>query len=213
MPASPKTTVIGLRERKKERTRVAIQEHALRLFRERGYDETTVEDIAAAADISPSTFFRYFPTKEDVVMYDVLDARLLATFRAQPARLSPIEAFRATLRDGIVGIPQELLDAQDERAAIAWTVPQLRSRILEEFAKGSDLLIRMLAERTGRRRDDTEVRTLAGAIVGVLLIEWTQGKHLHFRDYVRAIDRALEALADGVPLLSSRSSPGRRAAR
>src|SRR5580704_2257713 len=60
----------GLRERKKARTRASIREHALRLFREQGYHATTVEKIAEAAEISPSTFFRYFPTKEDLVLQD-----------------------------------------------------------------------------------------------------------------------------------------------
>src|SRR5579863_5498894 len=86
-----------LRERKKAKTRSTIQEHSLRLFRERGYDETTVDDIAAAAEVSPSTFFRYFPTKEDVVLYDDLDPILFDAYAAQPADLSAVAAMRSVM--------------------------------------------------------------------------------------------------------------------
>jgi len=71
---SPHTEIVGgLRERKKAKTRAAIRREAMRLFREQGYEETTVEQIAEAAEVSPSTFFRYFPTKEDVVLQDDFD--------------------------------------------------------------------------------------------------------------------------------------------
>src|SRR3954449_11756401 len=76
---------MSLRERKKQKTRWAIQEHALRLFAQQGYEATTVEQIAAAAEISPSTFFRYFPSKEDLVIQDQYDDMMIAVIaRAKP---------------------------------------------------------------------------------------------------------------------------------
>ena len=89
---------VGLRERKKARTKAAIREHAMRLFQKQAYQATTVEQIAEAAEVSPSTFFRYFPTKEDVVLTDDDDPLILAAFRAQPAELSPVAALRAAMR-------------------------------------------------------------------------------------------------------------------
>ena len=79
----------GLRERKKAKTRAAIQEVALRLFERQGYEATTIEQIAEAAEVSPSTFFRYFGSKEDVVVYDALDPILIEAWRKQPRRLGP----------------------------------------------------------------------------------------------------------------------------
>lgn len=70
----------GLREDKKARTRAAIRDHVMRLFRERGYAETTVDQIARAAEVSPSTFFRYFPTKETLVLADDHDPALVAAY-------------------------------------------------------------------------------------------------------------------------------------
>ena len=84
----------GLRERKKARTRFAIQQEALRLFREQGYGATTVEQIAEAAEVSPSTFFRYFQTKDALVLTDDYDPIMVERFRAQPpgsARWRPSE--------------------------------------------------------------------------------------------------------------------------
>jgi len=80
----------GLRERKKAKTRATIREHALRLFRDQGYGATTVEQIAEAAEVSPATFYRYFPTKEDVVLQDDLDVLALGELEALPPGLSPL---------------------------------------------------------------------------------------------------------------------------
>src|SRR6266540_3380610 len=89
---------VSLRERKKARTRAAIREHAMRLFREQGFAETTVDQIAEAADVSPSTFFRYFPNKEAVILQDDYDPRIITAFRAQPPEISTIAALRAAFK-------------------------------------------------------------------------------------------------------------------
>ena len=89
------TPAPGLRERKKAKTRAALREHALALFREQGYAATTVEQISAAAEVSPATFFRYYPTKEDVVLQDDFDLVTLEALESQPAGLGPVAAFRA----------------------------------------------------------------------------------------------------------------------
>src|SRR6266700_1201079 len=101
LPGAGQERPDGLRERKKARTRAAIRRHALRLFRQQGYQRTTVEQIAAAAEVSPSTFFRYFPTKEDVVLQDDMDTRMIEALERQPASLSPVAAFRGAVREVI----------------------------------------------------------------------------------------------------------------
>src|SRR5579859_2410036 len=125
----------GLRERKKARTRAAIREHALRLFREQGYDATTVEQIADAAEVSPSTFFRYFPTKEDVVLQDDMEALWVEALRAQPPELSPIAAIRASLHDALTGLSGEDLAALRETMNLSLSIPAVRARMLDEFAR------------------------------------------------------------------------------
>jgi AcrR family transcriptional regulator len=85
MPETITPIARTLRARKKQKTRESIQREAMRLFGKQGYDQTTVEQIAAAADISPSTFFNYFPTKEDVVLYDAYDPVLASLLLERPA--------------------------------------------------------------------------------------------------------------------------------
>jgi AcrR family transcriptional regulator len=192
---------VGLRERKKARTKTAIQQHALRLFQRHGYQATTVEQIAAAAEVSPSTFFRYFPTKEDVVLYDALDPVLLEAFRAQPAELSPIQALRGAMRAVFGELPAADLAMQRERDRLIRSVPELRARMLDEFAKNLRLFAEIVAERVGRRPDDPAVRTLAGAVIGVGISAWyTAGDQATPKDYLAVMDASLARLEAGLPL-------------
>src|SRR5215472_11460801 len=160
---------VSWRERKKAKTRTTIRREALRLFREQGYAATTVEQIARAAEVSQATFFRYFPTKEDVVLRDDYDPLLFAAFRAQPAELTPIQALRGAMHAVFTALPAEELDQERERFALISVVPELRTKILEEFIRTIQIIAEAVAERVGRRPDDFAVRAFAGALIGVAL--------------------------------------------
>ncbi len=190
----------GLRERKKAQTRAAIQEHALRLFGRQGYTETTVQQIAAAADVSPATFFRYFPTKEDTVLFDRLDPVLMDLFRAQPAELSPTEALRATLADSLASLTEDEWRLESERQRLVLNAPELRAKMMDQLYAAIDLLAMLAAERVGRSADDFEVRTWAGAVVGVVMAAWPATGGPRMTDYMKLVDRAFAHLQAGLPL-------------
>ena len=191
----------GLRERKKARTRDAIRRHALRLFREHGYQATTVEQIADAAEVSPSTFFRYFPTKEDVVLQDDVDVLTLEQFEAQPPELSPIGAFRAAWAGTFAALTPSELDRLRETTALALSVPELRARSIDEFTRTIDVMAEALAKRAGREPDDFAVRNIAGAVVGVIMqASLPLSADDLDQDWFQRIDAALAHLEAGLPL-------------
>ena len=190
----------GLRERKKAKTRAAIQEAALRLFDRHGYDATTVDQIAELAEVSQSTFFRYFPTKEDVVLHDRYDPLLLADFAAQPAELSPIAALRRTLRSVFGMLPADELARERQRATLIISVPELRARALDQLASTLQPLAEAIAERTGRAVDDPAVRALTGAVMGVSMSAILAASSDPSADYVGLMDTALAHLEAGLAI-------------
>ena len=196
----PDGALAGLRERKKARTKAAIQQQALRLFREQGYEATTIEQIADAAEFSPSTFFRYFPTKEDVVMYDSLDPRMIEAFQAQPPDLSPIEALRGAMRTVFDELPPEEMQDLRGRFDLIRAVPELRARMLDEFARSIQLLADLLAARLGRPADDFAIRTFAGALIGVAMAVMLAAVEDPTADFLALLDAGMEHFAAGLPL-------------
>src|ERR1700730_7904170 len=141
---------VSVRERRKARTRASLREHALRLFREQGYQATTVEQIAAAAEVSPSTFFRYFPTKEDVVLQDDMDTRLVEAVANQPPDLAPIPAIRAALREAWASFTPAEWEQMREGGRLSMEVPEIRARSMNEFAPLIDAIAQAIAARTSR---------------------------------------------------------------
>ncbi|TDO45159.1 TetR family transcriptional regulator [Kribbella sp. VKM Ac-2571] len=190
----------GLRERKKAKTRAAIQEHALRLFRDQGYAETTVQEIAAAAEVSPATFFRYFPTKEDTVVLDRLDPVMIELFRGQPPELHPTEALRAAIRQSMDALTAEEWELESERQRLVMNAPELRVRMLDQMYEGIELLATLAAERTGRRPDDFAVRAWAGAVVGVVMATYQSAIDLPLPQYLATMDQAFTQLTAGLPI-------------
>jgi AcrR family transcriptional regulator len=158
----------GLRERRKRETRERIVAEGLRLFAEQGYGATTCEQIAAAADVSPATFYRYFPTKEDVVLRDEYDPLLLAALATRPAAEHPIDAVVAAI-SGVL----EQADPQEEqvirsRTQLILGTPALRARLHEQDQATAAVVTDPIARRLGLPADDVHVRVLAAAIVAAL---------------------------------------------
>jgi AcrR family transcriptional regulator len=159
----------GLRERKKQRTREQIAEAAMRLFAERGYQATTIADIAAAADVAPRTFFAYFPSKEAVVFNNV-DRDLARLASALCDRLPGETAFDA-LRRWIDAMFDQWLAEEDEA--------QLRKRLrcedegLANFEGGimariQELLLDAVADDLGEPRDALRPRLVTAAAMAAL---------------------------------------------
>ena len=117
------------RQRKKAATSDRIRACALRLFREQGYDATTVEQIAAAAGVSHMTFFRYFPTKEDVALYDGYDPLIASSIAQTPATWPLIQRIRAVLVQGLRQVYDTNRDTLLAQVKLIVDTPALRERM------------------------------------------------------------------------------------
>jgi AcrR family transcriptional regulator len=160
----------SLRERKRIRTRQAIVDAAVDLFERRGYDETTIADIAAAADIGPRTFFGYFASKEDL-LFSHPDARLQATLRAIAQRTpdeGPVDVLLRALREG-AEFSDELVGKMARlRLRLIRAVPALQGRALQIQHDGQAEIARALRAAFPNELDDVDAAALVGAFVGAI---------------------------------------------
>ncbi|MEV4354515.1 TetR/AcrR family transcriptional regulator [Nonomuraea sp. NPDC051941] len=163
---------VGLRERKKQRTRRALVEAALRLFDEKGFDETTLAEIAAEADVSTRTFFSYFASKEDVVFYD--SARKMELAAAAMADRAPGES----PGDVLLRIVEESLtwlttyeeltfEDAELRIRLVLKEPTLRARALVMLLESQTTLARALREAYPEL-DPVEAAAAVGAMFGAV---------------------------------------------
>jgi AcrR family transcriptional regulator len=188
----------GLRERKKIKTREAIRAATFALVKEQGYDATTIEQIAERAEVSPSTVFRYFPTKEDIVLTDEYDPLMVEELRARPAGESWFESLRYILHKAYELTEQGNPEAVRMRAHLGVQVPAVRSRMYESMSQTATLLRGVVAERFGRDPDSLEVRVYAMSLIGGLMeVSMYWAEHDFQGDLGELMDRALGILANG----------------
>jgi AcrR family transcriptional regulator len=191
--SSSASPVLGLRERKKLRTRSTLRASAFELFRKQGYDETTVAEIAEAADVSQTTFFRYFPSKEALVVEDDVDQLFLARME----ELDNVEGnvVTAMLRHASVvftSLDEGQRESESERLRLLTSTPSLRGAWLGEQERSIALLADTLSGRFGM--DEFDARVIGGALIGASMAAMSAEESLDLPARLERIARVFESL-------------------
>jgi AcrR family transcriptional regulator len=198
IPARP-----GLRERKKQQTRDTIARVALRLFAERGYDETTLAEIAEAADVSPRTIFSYFESKEDILFCEEPTFLNLLKDKLQqrPEGTTTVDALRDFL--AYVGPPDEETKL---RKRIVTSDPNLHLKARARFASVEELLVDSIAKDLGAGPDDIRPPLIAASMTAAFTtmrdrLEAQSGEEISHEQVMGILDEVLEFLRGGLAAL------------
>ena len=159
----------SLRERKKARTRLTIRQEAFRLFDKHGYANTTIEQIAHAADVSPRTLYRYFGVKEALLLSSDHTTPIVAAFANAPRELTIVKAYEFAVAEVFGGLSPEERDDAIAGQRMLYQVPEAQGLIYAEYIRLIDLLTAALVHRPDAPSTEPERRVIAGAIVGVLI--------------------------------------------
>ncbi|GAA2184748.1 TetR family transcriptional regulator [Micromonospora lupini] len=151
------------RREKRERTRRLLQQHAMRLFLEKGFEATTVEEIAAAAGVSHMTFFRYFPTKEDAALEDDYDPMIADLIAERPADEPAIDKIRHALTHGLNQLYDSERDVLLARMRLVYRTPALRAGTGSRRDADQRLLIEALAPTADGSRAGLHLRVVVAA--------------------------------------------------
>ena len=183
------------RQRKKTATRDRIRAAALRLFREQGYDATTVEQIAAAADVSHMTFFRYFPAKEDVAVSDSYDPLIVGLLERTPADWPLARRIHAALADGLRQIYDADRDTLLTQNKLIVATPTLRERLWANQITTQQLILEALSV-SGQRPSFQERVTVAACLAAATTAILTWVENDGNPELPDLLDQAFGVLAD-----------------
>jgi AcrR family transcriptional regulator len=165
-------TAVGLRERKKEKTRDALARSALRQFAKRGFERVTIEEIVVACDVSPRTFFRYFASKEDVLFAegDAKRVEFLEALAAQPPKSPPLTALQGAIHS-MVGYYEDNRETVLLRHRIVNSTPALRSRVAERYLGWeTDVLEHLRSSGRPQRISELELRLVVASATTALRV-------------------------------------------
>ncbi|MBY5784539.1 TetR family transcriptional regulator [Rhizobium leguminosarum bv. viciae] len=163
-------TTEGRRERKRRQTRERIEQAAMTLFLQRGFEATTIEDITEAADVSKRSFFDYFPSKEEVVFawQDAFADRLMAAIAARPADESSVTVVEAAITATVIAAVDEPGLALGD---LIHRTPALKARDQLKYAKLEQKLAEaLLLRKGGDPLERPRMRVLAAIVIGALRV-------------------------------------------
>ena len=180
---------LSLRDRKRLAAMRRAQEVALELFDEHGYHGVTVEQIAAAAELSPSSIYRHFGTKEQLILWDDYDPQILQRMTEKLATHPPVEAMYLAIRD----VYAQIFDRDERlirlRTRYSIEEPSVQASVALQTDQLAQLVASLLARHTGRPDDDLEVRVIGGALIGAISAAIRQW---HLTDYERPFDQVMD---------------------
>lgn len=183
-------TRVGLRERKRLAAMQRIQTAALDLFDARGFANVTIEQIAEAAEVSPSSVYRYFGTKEQVVLREEIEWRhLLGTLETELATHPPVEAVRRAVAASMAEFFDQDAELARRKTRYALEEPALQVAVLAETDQFGRWMADALARASGRPRDDLAVQVIAAALIWALT---AAVRHWHAGGYRRPLREELD---------------------
>lgn len=191
---------LSLRERKKLQAMRRIQEVALDLFDRYGYGNVTIERIAAEAEVSPSSVYRYFGTKEYVVLYDEYDPVAVQSLDDEFAAQEPVAALRRVTTDMVQELESREADLVRRRMRYAMTEPDVRAGMSRQAEQITTEIRGLLAKHTGRDPGDLDVRVMSAVLVSVFMAAIEYWHDTDYREPLHTVlDRSLDVI-DGIAL-------------